>query len=264
MNVRSYAVRISLALAFCGANSAWGETLVYSQPAVSPVQRLLIAELISSSTGPNELFIPADDFTLTEAASITSVQWQGAYFDGRPPGSPSPAATRFLVEFFDTINGQPGNLLVPPNNLTVTPAEAHETFVDFLPGFSDPDDLLFSGGNGLFIYNYRVDFSTPVHLEAGQQYWLGLSAFLPIDSTGFDWLVPVGTGGNGASVSLSGSGDPFPLHFDTNFALYSADTASTPEPAPLTTVGLAIVFLFVVSGRRSRRATLRGRFMTPD
>jgi hypothetical protein len=56
---------VIFALAF--SHSAFADVLVYRQPAVLPVQRLLIAELANLSTSPFwELFVPFDNFTLPE------------------------------------------------------------------------------------------------------------------------------------------------------------------------------------------------------
>jgi hypothetical protein len=65
---------------------------------------------------------------------------------------PPPKALRYFIQFYDDFKGEPGVLLDPPN---IVPADVHETLVDFLPDFIDPDDFIFGSGNGTSVNNYR-------------------------------------------------------------------------------------------------------------
>jgi hypothetical protein len=238
------AAGILLVVSFGSASPALAD-VVYSQGAVSPVERLLIAEGVQ--IGPiSSLFIPFDNFTLSEAASIDSVEWQGAYADGRGSGTfTAPEAVEFVLQFYDDFGGMPGNLIDPPNIVHITPAAAHETRVGAIADFTDADDLEF--GVDLTIYNYQYTFDTPVQLDAGKQYWLGIFAFLP-DNPGYDWFRTVGKGSDGASVLLSGSGE-LPLHFDTVFSLHATDTTSVPEPSSLAFLGTGVFALLMARKR---------------
>src|SRR5215471_20253291 len=182
-------MRILAILAFAFPHLTLAGTLVYNQPPVSPIQRILLAENVTSAT-LSDIFVPFDNFTLSQDTVIDTVQWQGAYVDGRPAGSmPPPEAVRFLIQLYSDVHGEPGSLLDPPNLVTASPSEAHETLVGSIPDFVDPDDFIF-GPLPLTVYDYQVTFS-PVHLSAGQPYWLGIFAFMP-DNDRFDWFRTVG------------------------------------------------------------------------
>jgi hypothetical protein len=239
-----------LGLAF--ANLAGANTLLYNQPTISPIQRVLLAENINSAT-VSDIFVPFDNFTLPVNATIDMLQWQGAYVDGRPAGStPAPEAVQFLIQLYSDAHGEPGTILDPPNIVTATPSEAHETLVGFIPGFVDPADFIF-GPLPLTIYDYQVTFSTPVHLSAGQQYWLGIVAFMP-DNAGFDWFRTVGAGPDSFSWQVSNLGMS-PLNFDTTFALFGTqDVSSAPEPATIWLIGGALCLLGACRRRGVRRS----------
>jgi len=147
----------------------------------------------------------------------------------------------------------PENLLLNPNIVQVQPSDAHETLLDSVPAFQDPDDLIF--GLPLSIYNYQVTFSTPFPLMAGAQYWVGVIALMPMDA-GFDWYRTVGTGGDNLSFQLS-SFSTIKLDFDTVFTLYAADAHSAPEPRSFIflAAGLIVCAVRIPSlGRQGGRA----------
>src|SRR5215471_2239381 len=224
-------MRILAILAFAFPHLTLAGTLVYNQPPVSPIQRILLAENVTSAT-LSDIFVPFDNFTLSQDTVIDTVQWQGAYVDGRPAGStPPPEAVRFVIQLYSDAHGEPGSILDPPNMVSASPSEAHETLVGSIPDFVDPDDFIF-GPLPLTIYDYQVTFSTTVRLSAGQQYWLGIVAFMP-DNAGFDWFQTVGRGPDSFSWQVSNLG-MLPLNLDTTFALFGTqDVNSAPEPATI-------------------------------
>jgi len=251
--------RLLLPLTLSWASLVRADTLVYNQPAVSPVQRILIAEAFTSGT-VSDIFVPFDNFTLSDNATIDTVQWQGAYVDGRPAGSTgSPEATQFLINFYSDSDGEPGTILDPPNIVRASPSEAHETLVGSIPDFSDPDDFIF-GPLPVTIYDYQVTLSTPVHLLAGQQYWLGIVAFMP-DNAEFDWFRTVGQGPDNFSWQVSNLG-MLSLNFDTTFSLSgTTDVSSVPEPRPWALLGTSLILILafrrIVSSSRLRRQALQ-------
>ena len=211
---------------------------------VSPIQRILIAESVSSAN-LSDIFVPFDNFTLSQDAAIDTVQWQGAYVDGRPAGSmPRPEAVQFDINLYSDAHGEPGSLLDPPNVVRASPSEAHETLVGSIADFVDPDDFIL-GPLPLTIYDYQVTFSTPVHLPAGQQYWLGIFAFMP-DNAEFDWYRTVGHGPDSFSWQVGNLGMSG-LHFDTTFALYgTTDVSSVPEPRSFALLGATLVLIVAI------------------
>ena len=173
---------------------------------------------------------------------------------GRPAGSmPPPEAVQFVIQLYSDVHGEPGSLLDPPNIVRASPSGAHETLVGSIPDFVDPDDFIF-GPLPLTIYDYQVTFSTPVHLSAGQQYWLGIFAFLP-ENAEFDWFRTVGHGPDSFSWQVSNLG-MLGLNFDTTFALYeTTDVGSVPEPRSLALFGTALI-LIPALGRRASQPRL--------
>lgn len=245
-------MRILAIFAFAFSSLAFGDTLVYDQSAISPIQRILLAESVSSATF-SDVFVPFDNFTLSQDAVVDSVQWQGAYVDGRPAGSmPPPEAVQFEISLYSDAGGEPGSLLDPPNIVRASPSEAHETLVGSIPNFVDPADFIF-GPLPLTIYDYQVTFSTGVHLSAGQQYRLGIFAFLP-DNAGFDWFRTVGQGPDSFSWQVSNLG-MLPVSFDTTFALSgSTEVSSVPEPRSWILPGTGLILVLT---RRRMASHLR-------
>jgi hypothetical protein len=146
-----------------------------------------------------------------------------------------------VIQLYTNAHGEPGSILDPPNIVRASPSEAHETFLGSIPDFVDPDDFIF-GPLPLAIYDYRVAFSTPVHLSTGQQYWLGIFAFMP-DNAGFDWFRTVGQGPDNFSWQVSNWVCSASISIQT-FALYgTTDVGSVPEPRSLALLGTALVLI---------------------
>jgi hypothetical protein len=209
-------------------------TPVYIQPAVEPPQRFLFSSSMNNHDGTGFININFDNFTFSETQSITTVRWQGAYVDN---SNDPPNTRQFVIQVYTDLNGSLLNLLDPPNIVYATPLEAHETLVDVLHDFSDPEDFFFH--STVFIYDYEVDLATPLLLAADTQYWLGIYADLPIDAQ-FDWYRMVGAGGDGSTRDLFEDGQ-LVRPFDAAFELDTADAVTAPEPASLTLLSAGLI-----------------------
>jgi hypothetical protein len=121
---------------------------------------------------PNPVQLYADDFTLDEDVTLTSIAWFGYsdYWD-------FPDLTNFTLWEVHLYVGQ-GELVEPGERIFEAVYDKEDT---------NPQEL---GPQGLFgstLYRHEVQLDEPVQLEAGQQYWLAVGADA-VDPSGDWWL----------------------------------------------------------------------------
>ncbi len=239
-----------LAILAVGAITLWAsgvkaDQVIYSQPVQSP---LVDAGGLYTPTGS---FQTADTFTLTQRASIDSIQWFGSYENDNTVGFPTPTAIDFIPVIgichasdclsngdFDDV---PGFSLIQ-----YSPSAAHETFL----GTSSALDLAGVALTESSNYSYQVNFSVPLQLSSGTYF---LSIFPQLAAGDADWSFDAGTGGDGISQAPNPS---LVNNFDLAFTLNGTPTANVPEPSSLLlmAVGLGIICLLSVRARLVRFA----------
>jgi hypothetical protein len=190
-------------------------SILYSQPAQYPPDGFNGYTSTVTPSGPT--FQTYDNFTLAQSGVITSISWQGLYWDFTgPAGNPAaPNTTSFELDFYSNNAGQPGTLLS-----SQTLNNVGSQFV--AQAFFGPDN---TGQNDLVnVLNFNGDLANPFSAAAGQEFWVSIvshsNSELPY------WLWTSGTGGDGQSFqfdSFSGTGRT--ANGDRAFTLVGA-----PEP----------------------------------
>jgi hypothetical protein len=173
----------------------------------------------ASQNAPNSfgpLYTAFDDFTLSKAALVTGIQWQGSYSELMHD-----PVTEFTLAFWSNGADLPGQLL---RTFTI-PGNAGEHFVESRDTFA--------------AFSYGATLSTAFQAAAGTTYWLSIQ---PTVNFPPQWFWRDGIGGNGTSASIirSLSPDPRPALGDSAFAL---EGSVVPEPSSiiLLSTGLAVL-----------------------
>ena len=166
------------------------------------------------SEGPDTFHIQsiADDFTLAQENSISSVSWFGYYESGYIPA----INTVFMLRLFTTTYGQhalPANLIFS-QNIEVT---------DVYAGLTDHT-------SGELIYKYTMPlFSQPV-LESNTKYWISITENdIDTDETWY-WLTHNPYSSGGYSGYVQAGGDTLKLDKNMSFSLHRP-SGHAPEPA---------------------------------
>jgi hypothetical protein len=167
-----------------------------------------------------------DNFSLPTGASITGIQWLGAYSE-----LPAAVITQFQLMLFAHNGGLPGGLLQTYN----VPGNAGETFLGTSSSF--------------FEYSYLVNLPTAFDANANTRYWLSIQPTLDFPP---QWFWRAGTGGDGqsAQIDLSVSSSPVLVPEDSAFSL---DGAAVPEPSAWELMSLVLLMIALGSWRRARR-----------
>ena len=224
--------------------------LLYSQPAASPIESIAGND---AATG----FDTFEYFTIPQTSLVTSITWQGVYWDqsastGVIPRDFDPSATDFALFLYSAPDGytclQPacdsvnfaGARLVGFDSLT--PFWANETFAGFQPTSTVNESGYSTGPIDLLLFNYQDNLTTPLDLPAGG-YLLDIEPLIPSQNR-FKWYWAGGTSGDGRSFLLaSNSFDVVPG--DEAFTLSGSVVSQTPEPSsmPVLAIGALIIVI---------------------
>jgi hypothetical protein len=214
------------ALAALGLGStrpALAQTTVYSQPATFPNTISAWTSDNNTGSGAGYQYTTFDDFSLTSAASLGGLTWQGLTFDASgvfKGGTSVPSS--FTIEFLTDNAGNPGAIL----------SQQSVSAVGTAVGTVD----LVGSGNLETVYNYSAALPTAFPVPANTREWVSVIGNIAYPS-GWSWTQ--GTGGNGISYQLDGA--------DTGSGPRTGDRAFTlttaPEPSQNAAFGLGILGL---------------------
>ena len=156
----------------------------------------------------------ADDFVLTESATIRMLRWWGGTMD-KPSNGP------FTVTFYGDSEGNPGEVLSQMNLESVQERLTGNAVVTFWES------------------EYLAELSHPFEAMAGVKYWISI-ARAPDYSWGWE-----GSKNKGSSVYSVQGKDWVTTHGDTAFALLT----EVPEPA-VGSIVFGTLFLGILYRRR--------------
>jgi hypothetical protein len=246
MNSRNIGlVAIGLLASFCFGLPAvtQADQTIYSQPVQSP---LVNAGGFQESSGG---FINDETFTLSQGASVTSIQWWGSYENGTGTGFPAASATEFDVllgvcgpDCLTTLSGT----LVSGFPMSLSPSMANETFLGTSSSILLDGSIPTASSN----YSYQVNLASPVQLSSGE-YLISIIPILAPTALDAGWSWDAGTGGDGISQIFGATN---PTNFDLAFALNGTPTPM-PEPSTLWLVlmgGLGVMGAALVRARLVR------------
>jgi hypothetical protein len=229
----------------CMSTCAKADDIIYSQPAQTPVSNLGGIYFHSASESV------ADIFTLSQGATLSSIQWQGSY-DGSIFKSDFPAADASSFVLLLATCTDPscsGDFFVPGYPLEVTPSMANETFIGNSTANVDGAFAVHASN-----YTYDVNLASPQHLASGT-YEFSIFPELPIptgDENGWSW--DAGTGGDGVSRILNSALPPNDFDLAFTFLGTNDSTTPTPEPSSSLLIGIGLIGMFTLAGgARSRR-----------
>jgi len=230
-------LRVSFVAAMLTASAApsFADVTLWSNPNNNPFFSYASQQDVNNSANSEALY---DNFTLTQAATITSIQWTGTRTNSVPLNG---------IEFYiysNSAQNDPGTLLYA----AFSPGGNNETFL--FPAVSGVNENTYSA-------NTNIDVVTP------GQYWLSIVGVVPDggdladgfgtygwaytftgDSKGYSDYLGVRTQTNtDFTFTLNGTLDP----------VVTPPTATTPEPSSLVLMGSGVLSMAGMVRRRLAR-----------
>lgn len=203
---------------------------VFSQPVVSDPALVGRGWFSHSEPRTTRNFKHADDFTLTSDATVGSVRWWGLS-EGRFL-SDLGNFDAFTIEFY--LADQTGSDPVPGGLIASTTLALGLTDPT-LTGRADP-------ANGAFEYVHDAELDAPVHLVAGQTYFLAISA-RSVNGRRDGWKWSDADGSDRLSATYSWASGDWSAFIDTDSAF---ELVAVPAP------GTAVVLGLLLTRRRRR------------
>lgn len=181
-----------------------------NQPSGSTQWNAQTSQRITAPTPWAQTF---DDFTLTDARTITRVQWQGIYCEQTIRVlAPEPTATSFFVAFYADANNAP-DTSNPLASGTYAMGRVTETFVSTnttgVCGTAQP--------TAIPLYAYTLTLNAPFVAAAGVRYWFSVQAITP--DFGIFWGWRNGTASNNRSIQITDTGATNVFTTDRAFSL---------------------------------------------
>jgi hypothetical protein len=215
------AALVALFCAVPGAATARAD-IVYDQPPVFPAQ---FSSWTSDVDPANNGWRAWDNFTLSQATSISGVNWQGFYLDTitRENNPVAPETESWELSFWSNFDGQPS---APIQSQILPVAAVTTTFVastSFL-GYTVP------------VFDFHADL-TPFLAQTGTTYWLSVLSNSPTFNPLWSWMQ--GTGGdNNTAQDILPAGTRLVRPGDRTFSLEGQ--LSVPEPTVPCLVALSL------------------------
>ena len=218
-----------------GGTAAAG--VLYDQPADFPASNSPSAW--TSTFDPvtyGSIYTTYDNFSLTSAATIGSLTWQGFSFNVNTLSPTTTSVSFFNVDFYaNSGSGTPGALLFSEN---IGFTESAAGTIDF-----------FGNGQIETIDNYTATLSTGFTAAANTTYWVSIQAVT--DYPAF-WTWTSGEGGDGLSYQMENP------DYGDDTGVRSGDRAfslsSVPEPSSLVMCSISALagLMTFARGRRKR------------
>lgn len=186
----------------------------------------------------------ADDFVLTQAATVRHVTWWGFYGDDFESPAEQPPATQtmqFRVYGARAQDGLPGDVLF------------EETLVD--PPYAWNGRQILTGAAPKE-YRFDVDLTTPMHLVATTPYWLEIVQ-LGLAESLYRWEISVANR-DGFAFLIGSTGDW--IRTQNTPATLAFQLSTIPEPQTSALVGVASL---VLARRRRRRGLMQDEIIRP-
>jgi hypothetical protein len=217
-------------------------TVLYSQPGTTDacVPFCWTSAVGTDGTG----FQTFDNFTLNQTSTITTVKWQGFYFDFEDPtkNPVSPSTISWDISFSEDNSGLPGAVLL---DQTLPAASVTAAFLG-ISSFNGP----------VPVFSFTAVLPTPFVASAGEEFWFSpLSEQLSFNPF-FSWspastdVDPTDTAT--VQTSLPGFSPSF-RPSDRNFELDGVIGVPVPETSSLALLCTALVGFGVSRRRRMHR-----------
>jgi hypothetical protein len=192
--------------------------------------------------------IVADQFILTNAASITGVRWWG-FYNGLP--APPNDEMEFTLQFLGDEGGQP---MPVPDAEYITQALVTDSgyHIEYDPG---------GYHLGLPVYQFDALLSSPFIIDANDMTWLSVFESDPLtpDAGDSQWLWSASQSNPGdMSAYRNGRGGPWQpydsIYSNLSFELIGDPILTVNEPNSIALVGLGLMSIMVVGAMRKSRA----------
>ena len=225
---------IALAVSAFGLSGGTASAgIVYEQPPQYPNMQSAWSSSfdrtnLSGMTNYGNIYTTYDEFSLTNAATLTNLTWQGFSFDRNTLGSTISLVSGFIISFYANSYDAASSSYVPGESLFCEK-------IGFTQQEPRPIDQ-FGNGQTETVYDYSGALPGGFAAAAGTTYWLSIQAVTDDPAI---WMWTSGTGGNGTSyqvVSPEFGGGSYVRPGDRAFALLSV-----AEPPSLALCGIAVL-----------------------